>query len=75
MRDRAERRAQRERLKKRRAGYYGGAYKDNPARLVDTPTPCSCDMCGNPRRRKTRWHKGALRLTVQERRALEARDA
>lgn len=68
MSDRGERRAQRERLKRRRAGYYGGVHANNPARLsqlVDTPTPCSCFMCGNPRRK-------VGELTVQERRALEA---
>ena len=32
--------------------------------------PCSCSMCGNPRRSKL--NKGALRLTMQERRADEA---
>lgn len=31
-------------------------------RLARTPTPCSCRMCGNPRR----WAKGKLRLTSSE---------
>lgn len=31
-------------------------------RLARTPTPCSCWMCGNPRR----WAKGKLRLTSRE---------
>jgi len=30
-----------------------------------TPVPCSCPMCGNPRRK----HKGHHTLTMQERRA------
>jgi hypothetical protein len=50
---RAIRRAERERLKDKRAKQWGGWAKDNPKRLgklVDTPKPCSCNMCGNPRK-------------------------
>jgi hypothetical protein len=59
MRDRSERRAHIERLKKKRRFYWG---KDlhhinnelDPGRqlgmVVDTPKPCSCWMCSNPRR-------------------------
>lgn len=43
---RAERRQHRERLKNRRAGYASA----RTGRNVDTPKPCSCWMCGNPRR-------------------------
>ena len=53
MTDRAIRRAHRERLKHKRSKYYGGWAKDNPValgKLIDTPTPCSCAMCGNPRK-------------------------
>ncbi len=32
-----------------------------------TPVPCSCFMCGNPRR----TGKGKERLTIQERRGLQ----
>lgn len=51
-----------ERLKRKRAKYrghwrgswfwrlYGDMPDDEVAFLVDTPTPCSCDACGNPRR-------------------------
>lgn len=40
-------------------------------RLARTPTPCSCWMCGNPRRRA----KGAARETVAEHRErLKAKD-
>lgn len=63
------RRAERERLEKKRRGIYrsdhvpfvdgrirddqhlrNGELKPRPER-VDTPTPCSCSMCGNPRRK------------------------
>lgn len=62
---RSERRHHRERLKKARQGYWGRR-RDLNARqqsmVVDTPTPCSCPMCGNPRR-----YFGEL--SMQERRA------
>jgi hypothetical protein len=48
---------------RRRAGYYGGHYK-YPQKLVDTPTPCSCSGCGNPRRH---WNE----LTIHERAEIE----
>ena len=44
---RSIRRHHRSRLLKRREYYYNHR---NDARVVDTPTPCSCWMCGNPRR-------------------------
>ena len=42
----------RERLKKTRSGYWNGNASETgqPGMVVDTPTPCSCYMCGNPRR-------------------------
>jgi len=57
---RAIRRHHYERLKKKRSNYR--VWSQNPAKagfLVTTPTPCSCVMCGNPRR-----HFGEL--TIQE---------
>lgn len=39
-------------------------------RAGTTPVPCSCPMCGNPRRTA----KGKERLTMQERKALLIRD-
>ena len=33
----------------------------------DTGTPCSCSMCGNPRR--SGWTKSWHKLTIQERKA------
>lgn len=33
--------------------------------LKDTPHPCSCHMCCNPRR--SGWSKGGSKLTLQER--------
>ena len=53
MRDRAFRRAQDARLKERVRKYYGGYAKHDPkaiGKLAQTRTPCSCSMCGNPRR-------------------------
>lgn len=60
---RQQRRHHRERLKKARASHWGGiANTATPLLVIDTPTPCSCWMCGNPRR-----HFGEK--TIQERRA------
>jgi len=41
--------------------------KDVAGMVTRTPTPCSCDMCGNPRRKG--WDNP---LTIQERKAEEA---
>lgn len=51
-RGRAWRRHQRARLKAARKHYWNGWRSDPSAssRLVKTPTPCSCAMCGNPRK-------------------------
>jgi hypothetical protein len=71
---RALRRHHRARLKKARQNYHSSPYmraqgwSNGPAAIasyVDTPTPCSCWMCGNPRR-----YRNGPRLTMQERRAL-----
>lgn len=66
MQGRALRRAQRARLKQRRKRYliWCNRFARPEARLgsyIDTPTPCSCWMCGNPRRY---FHE----RTIQERR-------
>lgn len=47
MSKRAERRHHRARLIAKRKAYYGGylANRADVARLVSTPTPCSCYMC------------------------------
>ncbi|GAK58658.1 hypothetical protein U27_05632 [Candidatus Vecturithrix granuli] len=59
---RAIRRHHRERLKKKRRWHFGRILtEDEQGKVVDTPTPCSCSLCGNPRRH---FHE----LTVQERR-------
>ncbi|MGC3986938.1 MAG: hypothetical protein QM777_20595 [Pseudorhodoferax sp.] len=47
---RSERRHHRERLKKARATYWAGYASERAGHAVDTPTRCSCWMCGNPRR-------------------------
>lgn len=51
---RALRRHHAERLKKKRQFYfYSWPDKLSPARLgkvVNTPAPCSCHLCGNPRK-------------------------
>jgi hypothetical protein len=65
MRGRAYRRHQRERIKQRVQRYYGGYARGSTrhvGRLAETRTPCSCWMCGNPRRY---WRE----RTLQERRA------
>jgi hypothetical protein len=53
MRTRAFRRHHEERIKRRVAYYYGRYAAGNPphiGRIAHTRTPCSCWMCGNPRR-------------------------
>ena len=65
MKSRALRRHHEERMKQRVGGYYGGNARGLPravGKLAHTRTPCSCWMCGNPRRR-------LAELTLQERRA------
>jgi len=81
---RAIRRHHRARLKKARQNYWGyGKFgwrsycqfetiKMSPqvhGSVVNTPTPCSCYMCGNPRRNT--WQSAKECLTMQERRAFE----
>lgn len=39
--------------------------ENNVRRMTDTPKPCSCSMCGNPRRKA--WKPNEKR-TLQERR-------
>jgi len=49
----AERRHHRERLKKNRRVHWGRDLSRDPVqhgKAIDTPTPCSCFMCGNSRR-------------------------
>ena len=68
MRTRDWRRHQELRIKSRIADYYGGYARGNPravGRLAHARQPCSCWMCGNPRR-----HLGAR--TLQESRAAAA---
>lgn len=51
---RSVRRHHRARLRARRRVHWGRDLSQEPARnlarVIDTPTPCSCWMCGNPRR-------------------------
>ena len=54
---RAQRRHHASRLKKKRACYWGGQNWLTPeerirriGRIYRTPAPCSCAMCGNPRK-------------------------
>lgn len=75
-RNRAWRRWQRERMKLKRKDYYTimvwrphepideQEYKKRLGSAVKTPCPCSCPLCGNPRR-----HFGEV--TLQERRATQ----
>lgn len=69
MRGRAFRRHQLARIKRRVQGHYGGYAQGDPrhtGKLARTRTPCSCWMCGNPRR-------SFGEPTLQERRAEESR--
>ena len=50
---RAMRRHHTARLKHARGHHWGLDIRQSPillGKVVDTPTPCSCWMCGNPRR-------------------------
>ena len=82
---RAQRRHDRARLKKKRRNHWGygrqgwrsychdGINEMDAAQagmVVNTPTPCSCYMCGNPRRNA--WANVWEELTVQERKAVDA---
>ena len=65
MRSRAIRRHHLDRMKVRVRHYYGGHAAGDArqlGRLASSRTPCSCFMCGNPRRRLGE-------RTLQERRA------
>ncbi len=67
---RAWRRHHESRIKRRVRPYYGGYAKDKPrhvSRIACTRQPCSCWMCGNPRR-----YMGER--SVQERRAFQSDD-
>lgn len=65
MSKRAERRFHTQRLKKNRRTHWGRKITEKELSfVVDTPTPCSCHMCGNPRK-----HWGEK--TPQEKRAEE----
>jgi hypothetical protein len=61
----ARRRADRARIRKNRSHYWWGRRLtvDELGKVVDTPTPCSCWMCGNPRR-----HLKKDRLSIWEQR-------
>ena len=66
--NRALRRHHVARLKKKRRFRWGRDLAQEPkalARLVNTPTPCSCHMCGNDR-------KYLGERTIQEQRQLQA---
>jgi hypothetical protein len=55
------------RLKKARGFHWGRDIRQDAkalGKVIDTPTPCSCWMCGNPRR----YFNEA---TLQERRAID----
>ena len=82
---RAQRRADYARLKNKRRNHWGygrdgwrsychDGIKEMPnevaGSVVNTPTPCSCYMCGNPR--KNSWAHGMDRLTIQEQKAFDS---
>jgi len=62
---RAYRRAQTERIKRARRKWWGRTLSPKElGEVAKTPTPCSCYMCGNPRKH---WSEPP----IQERRALQ----
>ncbi len=66
---RAKRRHHVERLKNKRRHHWGRDLMHEPkanAQAVDTPTPCSCPMCGNLRRIEGE--------SIQERKAKQEED-
>lgn len=67
---RSIRRHHRARLLRARRNHYGGDWAENVlGKLVNTATPCSCWMCGNPR-------KYTGELTISELKAdLDFKDA
>jgi hypothetical protein len=71
MKSRSIRRHHRERLKKLRRFHWGRDLSKEPighlSMVVDTPTPCSCSMCCNPRSKKS-WRTKCYKETIQERR-------
>jgi hypothetical protein len=53
MKSRSIRRHHEERIKRRVKKYYGGVFRHDVravGKLAHSRTPCSCWMCGNPRR-------------------------
>ena len=75
MNSRAIRRHHRERLKRLRKHYRGGLDPNDQKSLgiaIDTPRRCACDMCCNPRKRRSRNHKWEPE-TIQEKRAKQDR--
>jgi len=67
MKTRAIRRHHEERIKNRVEKYYGGVFQKDAreiGKMAHARTPCSCFMCGNPRK----WFK---QMTLRERRAPE----
>lgn len=68
MTTRAERRSHRARLKRARKWWWGRILAAKElGKVVDTPTPCSCWVCGNPRRYFGEEHISKLRADARER--------
>ena len=70
MRTKSERLANEARLRKNRRFFWGRDLmheKRASGTVIDTPTPCSCPMCGNPR-------KYFKEKTIQEKSFLETTD-
>jgi len=65
----AKRRADRERIRHKRRYWWGRKLKDGREQgaVIDTPSPCSCWMCGNPR-------SYFIERTIQEQRWLQEVD-
>jgi hypothetical protein len=66
MHDRSQRRTDKHKAIQRAARAYPTLSLEHHRQLADNRKPCSCWMCGNPRR----YMKGDERQTMQERRAV-----
>lgn len=68
---RAQRRHHKARLKNKRKGDMNYTDTQPIGRYVATPTPCSCEACGNPR---NYYGNSVIGCTMQERKAPTTND-
>lgn len=71
---RSLRRHHNSRLKAKRRFHFGRDLRQEPktlGKIVDTPCPCSCRMCGNPRRKQGQITRQEQSLHKQDWRGYE----